>query len=773
MILVKVSFNESKFDHTYRTLGYLRSVNHSEREEFTDYLAERLAYLNESYTSNPIDKINFSYIEKDGLVPEEGRRLLQDVVHNQVSFHRFNNMELPVTMKLEEYGIIRGSTQFDTFTRYFVNNGKRNYEIDVSLDKTNNKVTILGAVDLKWVDTKLTEGGFKREIGKSTKYFLDGVNVLNKQLLPSKPFRRTKLDRKKAAGFITMDIETVKINNKVVPYLICGYNGSEFITSYANSSLDQGSMFSNFVNQLLDRSFSQANNMKVYAHNLSGFDGVFLMKQLLPFGKVDPLIFNGKLISIRLKTPTGQVVTFKDSYLLLPLSLRVLCSAFEVVAPKGYFPFLLTDINYTGVFPKYKFWTNISNSAYDTLKLEHKNKMWSFRDEAIKYCQLDSKVLHEILTKFNELIYNNFSVNIHKSLTLPALAMRIYKTSYMPENSIYQLSNEVESAIRQSYTGGAVDVYIPHNRIAGSMYSTIKALFRRLYYYDVNSLYPFVMATMPMPVGKPIAFEGDIRKTDPEAYGVFYCNIVTPAFLLHPILQRKIKGRGTVAGLGSWQGWISSLEMDNAVKYGYTFEILRGYEFNKGDLFSSYVNKMFELRLEYPKPHPMNLIAKLLMNSLYGKFGMRTDKTVIDIINIGSKEGKKALRELLDTTGESIHDFIELEKNKYLFLRNSVSKVMTQSDLEDSYHGTDVNIAVASTITAGARVHMSYFKNNPNFNLYYSDTDSSVTDRPLPEFMVGNKLGQLKLEHTIKKAVFLGPKNNPSSIRIPFISSFI
>ena len=77
---------------------------------------------------------------------------------------------------------------------------------------------------------------------------------------------------------------------------------------------------------------------------------------------------------------------------------------------------------------------------------------------------------------------------------------------------------------------------------------------------------------------------------------------------------------------------------------------------------------------------------------------------------------------------------------------------------EDMYHGQDINIAIASAITAGARVHMSLFKNNPLFNLYYSDTDSSVVDKPLPEELVGSRLGQVKLEHVINKAVFLAPK---------------
>jgi hypothetical protein len=31
------------------------------------------------------------------------------------------------------------------------------------------------------------------------------------------------------------------------------------------------------------------------------------------------------------------------------------------------------------------------------------------------------------------------------------------------------------------------------------------------------------MANSNIPVGKPIVFEGDIRKVDPEAFGFFYC----------------------------------------------------------------------------------------------------------------------------------------------------------------------------------------------------------------------------------------------------------
>jgi DNA polymerase elongation subunit (family B) len=54
---------------------------------------------------------------------------------------------------------------------------------------------------------------------------------------------------------------------------------------------------------------------------------------------------------------------------------------------------------------------------------------------------------------------------------------------------------------------------------------------------------------------------------------------------------------------------------------------------------------------------------------------------------------------------------------------------------------------------------MSQFKNNPNFNLYYSDTDSIYIDRPLPESMISSTiLGKMKLEYVLNKAIFLAPK---------------
>jgi hypothetical protein len=166
---------------------------------------------------------------------------------------------------------------------------------------------------------------------------------------------------------------------------------------------------------------------------------------------------------------------------------------------------------------------------------------------------------------------------------------------------------------------------------------------------------------------------------------------------------------------------------------------------------------MYSLRKQYSKGTAMNLIAKLLMNSLYGKFGMKTEMTKVEVIN----NNPEILNKYLDKIGTNIVDIIHSDdKIILIYTLNKLSFKEADNHLEHDavFHTLDVNIAIASAISAYARIKMSYFKNNPEFNLYNSDTDNIVIDKELPAHLVGNELGQLKLEHKITKAVFLAPK---------------
>lgn len=277
----------------------------------------------------------------------------------------------------------------------------------------------------------------------------------------------------------------------------------------------------------------------------------------------------------------------------------------------------------------------------------------------------------------------------------------------------------------------------------------------KIYCYDVNSLYPYVMKEFDMPVGKPIFFKGDIRKFDPKAFGFFYCNIIAPSNLMHPIIQTHIKtneGIRTVAPLGQWNDMLFSKEMDNALKYGYKFEILWGYKFKSKNIFKNYIDCLYELRLKFDKSNPLNLVAKLLLNSLYGRFGMDDSFSDITIF-----DNFKEFKTWFEIHNEEVIDFSELGK-KILVQYRSEDKDQ-QTELLGTLETHNVSIGIASAITAYARIHMSQFKNNPNYILYYSDTDSIYIDRPLPKSLVNSKiLGRMKLENVLNKAIFLAPK---------------
>nr|AWB36248.1 hypothetical protein [Lactarius sp. (in: basidiomycete fungi)] len=112
-----------------------------------------------------------------------------------------------------------------------------------------------------------------------------------------------------------------------------------------------------------------------------------------------------------------------------------------------------------------------------------------------------------------------------------------------------------------------------------------------LYAYDVNSLYPAVMLNNDMPVGKPIFFKGEIRKIEADAFGFFYCKIIAPDEIKHPIIQTHAKtnnGIRTISPIGVWEDMIFSVEMDNAINFGYKFEIIWGYKFE----IKKYIQKL-------------------------------------------------------------------------------------------------------------------------------------------------------------------------------------
>lgn len=288
-----------------------------------------------------------------------------------------------------------------------------------------------------------------------------------------KPIKKKGLSSAIKQTFITMDIETLsnyKTNKNsiltpargevtLLPYLLCWYDGFKDKRYFIDPSLGDERIRDIIYRAMKDICTRKYKGYKIYLHNFSKFDAIFLIKHLINIGDCDPVIHKGKIISFSFrpnwKKDFGSV-TFLDSYLLLPNSLKKLGDSFETTTTKSIGaanPILLNDINYRGAVPAYKYFKNTSLEDYNAYKETYKNKIWDFKTESIKYCLIDCISLYQVLIKFNKLIFSRFKLNITDSPTLPSLAYSIFRSSFYKKEEIHQLSGPIDRNIRDGYTG--------------------------------------------------------------------------------------------------------------------------------------------------------------------------------------------------------------------------------------------------------------------------------------------------------------------------------
>jgi hypothetical protein len=97
------------------------------------------------------------------------------------------------------------------------------------------------------------------------------------------------------------------------------------------------------------------------------------------------------------------------------------------------------------------------------------------------YCINDNVLLRKVVNAFNSLIYK---VDITKYPTIPSLAFAIFRSKYLKEGEVgvIPVKSKIYKNIRNSYTGGSTNMFIP-----------ILPSNKKIYAYDVNALYPSVM----------------------------------------------------------------------------------------------------------------------------------------------------------------------------------------------------------------------------------------------------------------------------------------
>ena len=581
---------------------------------------------------------------------------------------------------------------------------------------------------------------------------------------------------KDKATFATLDLETIlgDVSKGVQSMkLVCAsvafesitksYYLADFLHSYhkdvlEGKTIDCESAKTVLINRLFEDLFETRislppkNKLVIYIHNGSKFDLVFLVNELLNFDKynLECLYKDGNFLSLTIKDKKTNVsIQIKDSLLILQSSLDKLAKSFNVPLSKTIFPYTFTNINnlyYEGPVPESIYFDNkkVTLDQYNEYKASF-NGYWNLRQEVTKYCENDCRVLYLVIDKFSKLILSSYSVNIHNYPTLSSIAYRIFKTLFLKEKFKMQVGNRKKlvpmsdipvvaehnyEIVKQAFFGGHCDMYIPTNPVGTNIYC-----------YDVNSLYPFVMQQFEFPTKFIGKFEGDVRVKDPQLWndtlGFYHVKVYCPKSIIHPILPVKVNGI-TVFPTGEWTGLYFSEEIKNAEKFGYKFDILGGIAFTKSDLFSKYINKLYHVKCSTPRDDPMYGISKLLLNSLYGRFGLNPS--------------------LPDTIFVKADQIVKLAKLNIEIDFGNYKLASSFGMLPLSIAG-ESNVGIAAAVTAYARIHMSQFKNNPNFNLYYSDTDSIYIDKELDNsFISETVLGKLKLEKVLSKFVGVGPK---------------
>lgn len=202
------------------------------------------------------------------------------------------------------------------------------------------------------------------------------------------------------------------------------------------------------------------------------------------------------------------------------------------------------------------------------------------------------------------------------------------------------------------------------------------------------------------------------------------------------------------------------------MKYGYKFDLLYSYKFKRGaNLFKEYVDLHYEDKKNASDPIKRN-VSKLLLNCLYGKFGMKDIESHMkivktkDIESITNNYNFDIIAKISDN--ESVIKYTSRISEKLRKLYKDIDesdekKNLTPKDFKKE-RGVRSAIQIAAAIGGYALSSMNEFKNIPGNPCIYFDTDGVVLPKRLDEVYIGKNIGEMKLEYGIKKAIYAGKK---------------
>ncbi len=476
---------------------------------------------------------------------------------------------------------------------------------------------------------------------------------------------------------------------------------------WSTRAIEDGGCIDQLMRTILSRHYR---SHYIYAHNGGAFDHLhilpWLTKRIKEFSYVIVPIQSSIQVLKVTERSSNHTYTFLDSIKLLPMALDKAAKTFG-------FPGKLTH----------------------SLELHEDDEKW------IPYLKRDCVALYDSLEKFQELVTEVMGGEM--GITAPSTAMKLYRRRYMghgktpamiPQHRHFKTCEDaacegcMHKWIRSSYHGGRTEIFRSYGKGVS--------------YYDINSSYPRAMLEdMPGGVVKqygPSKTVPDFFRIETAAIGFVECEVHIPSTCYLPPLPvhdvkrgKLIFPTGTFSGVWSWEEL--KLLFDPLVN-GEITSIKRSVWYQRKTLFFDFVKELYAYR---DKNSPsfdegLALISKLMMNSLYGKFGMNEDRREIVVLDKNEKPPEGATFPRFEDGQEDV-----LSRVCYVEKRVTPSYIIPQ---------------ISAHITALARVRLWNFMAHVvrlGGSLYYCDTDSIITD--IDNLPCSSELGELKNEYPGEK----------------------
>lgn len=320
--------------------------------------------------------------------------------------------------------------------------------------------------------------------------------------------------------------------------------------------------------------------------------------------------------------------------------------------------------------------------------------------------------------------------------TLAAQALKAYRHRFMPPGIYIDDHAPAIALARSAYVGGRTECF-RLGRIDGP-----------LHLLDVNSMYPHVMKAEPMPtrlIGYTERAEvSDLHRWLESRAVVADVSIHTD----HPMAPIVREGR-LVFPVGRFRAALATPELRPLLKAGAIEAVHAAAVYERGLIFSAFVDELYQLRLdaEAAGDSVTALQAKILLNSLYGKFGQR-----------GRVYETFAHTDDLTPRVWAEFDAVTGALRKFRQLAGAVQEQIDEPEARDSHP------AIAAHVTAAGRAYLwQLFLAAGRENVFYTDTDSLLTndqgrDR-LHAFCHPTALGALKVDRSMPYAHLFGPKD--------------